>query len=319
MSDTARHPTFRSAGIIGLGLIGGSIARDLSALGVRVLAYDRDSATIDLARAEGIVDEPLDASLAGLQSAEIVVVAVPVSSLRTVLAALPALQRARLITDVGSTKRSALQAAESLGIGERFVGSHPMTGDHRSGWRASRAGLFDSARVYLCRSQHTRGDALVLAQELWQVLGARPEEISADAHDRLLAYASHLPQAVATALALALDGAGVSRAALGPGGRDATRLAGGSVDMWTAIARDNADALLPAIGALETQLQRLREAFSGGDETAIRDLFGGARAWSIADGEAITTKDLLEPRADPSSATPAQRLRAIMHFDRCIL
>jgi len=149
---------------------------------------------------------------------------------------------------------------------------------------ASRAGLFDSARIYLCRSQHTRGDALVLAQELWQVLGARPEEISADAHDRLLAYASHLPQAVATALALALDGAGVSRAALGPGGRDVTRLAGGSVDMWTAIARDNADALLPAIGALETQLQRLKAAFSAGDETAIRDLFGGARAWSTADG-----------------------------------
>jgi len=281
MSDTTRQPTFRSAGIIGLGLIGGSIARDLSALGVRVLAYDRDPSTIELARAEGVVDEVLDGSLAGLRDAEVVIVAVPVSSLRIVLAAMPALQRARLITDVGSTKRSALLAAESLGIGERFVGSHPMAGDHRSGWRASRGGLFDSARVYMCRTQHTRGDAFVLAQELWQALGASPEEIAADAHDHLLAYASHLPQAIATALALALADAGVSRSSLGPGGRDTTRLAGGSAEMWTAIARDNADALLPAIAALEAQLQTLKATLARGDEGAIRAMFTMARTWSF--------------------------------------
>jgi prephenate dehydrogenase len=282
MSDTERRLTFRSAGVIGLGLIGGSIARDLAALGVRMLGYDRDPATIDMARAEGVVDEPLDASLEGLHDVEVVIVAVPVSLLRDVLAAAPPLPRARLITDVGSTKRSAIVTAEALGegISQRFVGAHPIAGDHRSGWISSRRGLFADAKVYLCRAQHTCDEAATLAQELWRALGACPELIAADAHDELLAYASHAPQAVSTALALALAEAGVSRAKLGPGGRDTTRLAGGSVEMWTAIARDNADALLPAITAVETQLQRLREAIALGDEAAVRALFSVARAWS---------------------------------------
>jgi prephenate dehydrogenase len=282
MSDAERRLSFRCAGVIGLGLIGGSVARDLAALGVRVLGYDRDPATIDVARAEGVVDEPLDASLAGLHDAEVVVVAVPVSSLRGVLAAAPRLQRARLITDVGSTKRSAIVTAEALGIGisERFVGSHPIAGDHRSGWAATRRGLFAGARVYLCRTQDGREDALTVAHELWRALGACPEVIGADTHDRLLAYASHLPQAVSTALALVLADAGVSHAQLGPGGRDTTRLSGGSVEMWTAIARDNADALLPAITSLEAQLQRLSAALAGGDEGAIRAIYGAAHAWA---------------------------------------
>ena len=273
--------------MIGLGLIGGSVARDLAAMGVRVLAYDRDAATIEMARVEGVVHEPLDASLAGLHDADVVIVAVPVSSLRDVLAAAPRSGRARLITDVGSTKRSAIETAETLGIGERFVGSHPMAGDHLSGWPASRRGLFAGARVYLCRAKHTHEEALMLAHELWRVLGACPEMIDADAHDHLLAYASHLPQAASTALALALDDAGVSRARLGPGGRDTTRLAGGSVDMWTAIARDNADALLPAIAALETQLRRLSAALARGDDGELRAIFSAARTWSIRDGSDV--------------------------------
>jgi len=280
MSDTEERLTFRTAGVIGLGLIGGSVARDLAALGVRVLAYDRDPATVEKACAEGVAAEPLDRSLAGLSEAEVVIVAVPVSSLRDVLRATPPLPRARLVTDAGSTKGSAIATAEALGIGERFVGSHPMAGDHRSGWSASRSGLFNGAKVYLCRTRQTCEDAVTSAHELWRALGGRPAEIAADAHDRLLAYASHLPHAVSTALALALDNVGVARATLGTGGRDVTRLAGGSVEMWTAIARDNADALLPAIAALEGQLQRLRAAVERGDEGALRDLFGAAQAWS---------------------------------------
>lgn len=281
MSDAGRRPPFRCAGVIGLGLIGGSVARDLAALGVRVLAYDRDPATIDMARAEGVVAEPLDASLAGLEEAEVVIIAVPVSSLRDVLAGVPRQTDARLITDVGSTKRSAVGSAEAMGIADRFVGSHPMAGDHRSGWTASRTGLFADARVYLCRTRETREEAVGLAHDLWCALGGCPELIAADAHDQLLAYTSHLPHAASAALALTLAGAGIDRAKLGPGGRDSTRLAGGSAEMWTAIARDNADALLPAIDALEAQLQRLRAELARGPEGAIRATLRAARAWTL--------------------------------------
>jgi prephenate dehydrogenase len=279
-----RRMTLHSVGVIGLGLIGGSVARDLAASGVRVLGYDRDPATLAMARAEGVVNEALDASLHGLRDAEVVIVAVPVSALPEVLAATRRSASARLVMDVGSTKRSAVAAAESLGIGERFVGSHPMAGDHRSGWTSSRRGLFSDAVVYLCRTQRTKAEPLALAQELWSAFGARPEVIDADTHDQLLAYTSHLAQSVSAALALSLEEAGVSRTQLGAGGRDVTRLAGGSVEMWTAIARDNSDALIPAVRALEKQLERLRVALGQKDDGAIRNLFSAARAWFTRDG-----------------------------------
>src|SRR5437588_1582046 len=129
-----------------------------------------------------------------------------------------------------------------------------MAGDQRGGWCASRTGLCAEARVYLCRTRHTGEEPVGLTQELWRALGARPQFIDAGKHDTLVAYSSHLMQSVATALALTLDDAGVARTDLGPGGRDSTRLAGGSVEMWTAIARDNADALVPAIRTLEAHL-----------------------------------------------------------------
>jgi len=276
---TERGIALQSAGVVGLGLIGGSIARDLHALGVRVLGYDRDGATLDMACAEGVVDRALDESLTGLEDADAVIVAVPVLLLPDTLRTIKDATSARLITDVGSTKRSAIAAAESLGLGERFVGSHPMAGDHRSGWRASRKGLFADAIVYLCRTRRTGEEPVNLAQELWRALGARPRIIDAGAHDQLLAYASHLMQSVATALALTLDDAGVSRTDLGPGGSDSTRLAGGSVEMWTAIARDNADALVPAIRALEGRLAQLRAALAREDDDALHTAFAAARAW----------------------------------------
>lgn len=276
--------TVKSAGIVGLGLIGGSIARDLSSLGVRVLAYDRDAATVEMACAAGIVDEAVDASLAGLADADLVIVAVPVSAASDVLAVARLRTRARLITDVGSTKRSVVAAAQTIGIGERFVGSHPMAGHHQSGWGAAREGLFVGATVYLCPTPSTRPDSLALAHELWRMLGARPEVIDAEAHDRRIAYASHLPQAASTALALALADADVKRGELGDGGRDTTRLAGGSVEMWTAIAADNADALLPAIDALGAQLERLRAALAQRDDGALRAIFTAAREWFDRDG-----------------------------------
>jgi prephenate dehydrogenase len=278
-----RRIALQSAGVVGLGLIGGSIARDLHALGVHVLGYDRDVATLDMACAEGCVDMALDAKLSGLRDVDVIIVAVPVSELPRVLRTIDGRTNARLITDVGSTKRSTIAAAESLEICEKFVGSHPMAGDHRSGWSASRTELFAGATVYLCPTSRAGDESIALASQLWRALGARPHIIDADTHDHLLAYSSHLMQSVATALALALEEAGISRTELGPGGRDSTRLAGGSVEMWTAIARDNADALVPAIRALETQLGRLRTALEGQDARAVRDLWGAASAWSALD------------------------------------
>ncbi|HMA25279.1 MAG TPA: prephenate dehydrogenase/arogenate dehydrogenase family protein, partial [Gemmatimonadaceae bacterium] len=186
---------------------------------------------------------------------------------------------AKLITDVGSTKSRIVALAGELGLGGRFVGSHPMAGDHRSGWDASRTGLFANARVYICPPGETSGLVVELAADFWRRLGATPEMLSAEDHDEQLAWTSHLPHMVSTALALALARTGIRRDDLGPGGRDVTRLAGGSPDVWTAIARDNAAALDAALATAEREISEIRGALARADTTNLHKRFAAARAW----------------------------------------
>ena len=271
---------FRDAAVVGLGLIGGSVARDLLARGVRVRAFDPALVGARMAPAHPLAGVRVVPALEELAGAELVVLATPVSATPALLAALrPHLAAARLVVDVGSTKRSVVRAAGALGVGERFVGCHPLAGDHRSGWEASREGLFRGARVYLCATPGTARGAVARAAGLWRSLGAHPVEMDAAEHDRLLAWTSHLPQSAATALAVALAGAGIPPAALGPGGRDTTRLAGSSPELWTAVAADNADFLAEALNALEARLAELRACLAAGDVEATARFFGAGRAW----------------------------------------
>lgn len=271
---------FRSAAIVGLGLIGGSVARDLSERGVCVRAYDADPRHLQAALRDGFVADAMDASLSGVCDADIVIVAVPVDAATDVLRRIaPFASNARLITDVGSTKSRIVALASELGLGARFVGSHPLAGDHRSGWDASRTGLFTNARVYICPPPDAPNPLVELAAGFWRKLGATSTVLSAGDHDRHLAWTSHLPHMVSTALALALARTGVERNDLGPGGRDVTRLAGGSPDVWTAIARDNADALDAALATAERELAEIRGALRRADATELRQRLTSARAW----------------------------------------
>ncbi|HEX2190438.1 MAG TPA: prephenate dehydrogenase/arogenate dehydrogenase family protein [Longimicrobiaceae bacterium] len=271
---------FHTAAVVGLGLVGGSLARDLAERGVRVLGHDRDPESVRAALRDGAVHAALGPGLQGVEEAELVVLAVPVTAAPAVLEALaPRIRSARLVTDVGSTKRSVCDAAEALGLGERFVGSHPMAGSHLSGWEASRPGLFAGARVYLCPTASTAAPALELARELWAGVGALPETADAAEHDRLLASTSHLPDLASAALARTLAAGGVHRSLLGRGGRDVTRLAGGSPEMWTAIALDNAAPLAEAVEAMRAHLDDLRAALLRGDADALHEFFAAAREW----------------------------------------
>jgi len=269
---------FRTAAVVGLGLIGGSVARGLAAAGARVLGWDRDPAAVRDALAEGIA--ALGEGFEGIEAAELVVLAVPVDAAGDLLARLaPRLGGALLVTDVGSTKSSVVRAAEAAGIGARFVGSHPLAGDHRSGWGASHGELFRGARVFLTPTATTTDAALGHAEALWRELGAAPELIDAGEHDLRLAATSHLPQLVATALAAVLAGRGVGRGQLGPGGRDMTRLAGSSPEMWTAIAGDNAVPLAAAVAELERRLGEVRQALDAGDHESLRRFFERGKRW----------------------------------------
>ena len=272
--------SFESVSVVGLGLVGGSVARDLAARGVRVSAYDADATHLAAAVRTNVVRSTLDESLSGVRDADAVIIATPVDAAIGVLQRVaPYARRARLIMDVGSTKTKIVESAQELGLGDRFIGAHPMAGDHRSGWHASRAGLFTDAPVYLCPPRDATAESMELARMFWIELGARPERMSAEQHDLKLAWTSHLPHMVSTALALALARTGVDRIYLGPGGRDVTRLAGSSPEMWTAIALENAPAIEGALKQTEREIATLRAALKRADGEDLRARFEAARNW----------------------------------------
>jgi prephenate dehydrogenase len=272
--------SFDHVAIVGLGVMGGSLARDLAAMGVRVSAYDTDATQLAAAIRTNVVATALDASLDAIDDADVIVLATPVDAAVALLRRIaPNVARAKLITDVGSTKARIVEQARGLGLADRFVGSHPMAGDHRSGWAASRTGLYVDAPVYLCANRDASPDAIELARTLWRRVGAVPEQMPAEAHDQKLAWTSHLPHMVSISLSLALARAGVSRAELGPGGRDVTRLAGSSPEMWTAIAMDNASVLESALRKTEREIASLRDVIKRADPQELNARLAAARTW----------------------------------------
>lgn len=277
----ASPPWKLRVGVLGLGLMGGSLARELAACRVRVSGYDVDEGTLREAEEAGVLGRALPPTLEGLEEVELLVVAVPVDRAEeTIARALPRLSPSCVITDLGSTKRSTQAAVQRLGVAARFVGSHPLTGGHRSGWSASHRDLYAWSRVFLCPTPESTAEAVARVRSMWELVGALPELADAAAHDERVAWTSHLPQVAATGLALALADRGFPRGELGPGGRDTTRLASSSPEMWSAICVDNADLIDPSLAALEDTLRRLRAAVAARDAAELRRLFAAAQAWA---------------------------------------
>ena len=271
----------RRVAVIGLGMIGGSVARGLAARGVEILGYDTNNSYVDAAVAEGVVAQRVSESFDELATVDAVVLAVYGDSAAQILKQLERhAESITLVTDVGSTKRGIVNAAENSTLGKCFVGSHPFAGDHRSGWFASRFDLFENEIVYLCPTTVSTPASYATAQSLWTMLGAKPMKMDAVEHDELLAWTSHLPHIMSSALGLALAEVGIPRRQLGRGGRDVARLAAGSPEVWTSIAMDNADAIIAALNGIEGQISGIRELLQTGDKDAVRARLTKAREWS---------------------------------------
>lgn len=271
----------QNVAVIGLGMIGGSVARGLAARGVKVSGYDKDRASIEAAIAEGVITRALSPELDDLDDTEAVVIAVYGDAAVDMLPKLaPFADRLRLVTDVGSTKQVIVSAAEKSPVAARFVGAHPFAGDHRSGYAASRFDLFEKEIVYICQTASSTPDSVAVAQWLWTSLGAHPLKIEAVEHDELLAWTSHLPHMVSIALALSLADAGIARRQLGRGGRDMVRLAAGSPDVWAAISMDNADAIEKALKGFEQQIGDVRRLLKADARDRVRERLSKARQWT---------------------------------------
>jgi prephenate dehydrogenase len=267
-------PPFRTVGIVGLGLIGGSIALRARATwrGVTLLGVDRDP-VIANALSRKVIDQAR-ASIAELADADVVVLAVPVPEVIELIgeaarAALPG-----IVTDVGSTKRDILKAAGAAQL-QNFIGGHPMAGAERGGLTAARADLFES-RPWLFVDAAEESAPVRRLQRFVVGLGARPLHVDAVTHDRTMAYLSHLPQLLAVALMqTAEDACGPEiLAASGRAFRDMTRLASSPADLWKGILATNADFVAEAARDLVERLPASRDRLS--DAAAIDELFAEA-------------------------------------------
>ena len=218
-----------SLAVIGLGAIGGSLAWQARLAGVpRVVGYSPSRTDAVGALRASAVTELADTPTRAVRDAELVVLAVPVQVTLDLIGRLrPALEPDALLTDVCSVKGPILARAASQGLGDRFAGGHPLAGTHASGFGAARPDRLRGCVVYVCETGETGGDAAARrVMRFWEdVLEAQAVLIDAAAHDRQLAWTSHLPQAVASALAKTLADRGLAGVSFGSGARDTTRLA----------------------------------------------------------------------------------------------
>jgi prephenate dehydrogenase len=267
--------------VIGLGAIGGSLAWQARLAGVpRVVG-------VSASRAEGVqalrtsaITELADTPAKAVRGAELVVLAVPAQVTLELIGRLHALlEPGALLTDVCSVKSPVVARATAEGLGDRFAGGHPLAGTHGSGFAAARADRLRGCVVYVCETGSPGGDqAARRVMSFWeQVLEAHPVLIDAAAHDRQLAWTSHLPQAVASALAKALADRGLAGVSFGTGARDTTRLAASSPDMWIDILLYNRDAVVEALEATELSLADLRSLVAAGDAERLRTYLAAAQ------------------------------------------
>jgi prephenate dehydrogenase len=274
--------------IIGVGLIGGSVARSLRAAGYvgRITGIGRDAGHLERGRALGVVDDCTTDIVAGVAGADMVLVSVPMGAYDAVFSALAgSLPPHAVLTDAGSTKQHAIEAARRHlddSALARFVPAHPIAGIEHSGVEASLEGLFQGRLCVLTPMPDGTPEAVSAVQAMWQATGAEVLTMTAAEHDGFLAAVSHLPHLLAFALVDAVRKMGDEahdpfRFAAG-GFRDFTRIASSSPVMWRDIALANRQALLAKLDALEAELGLMRTAIEAGDGQGLLDVFEAAKS-----------------------------------------
>jgi prephenate dehydrogenase len=272
-------PIFQRVGIVGLGLIGGSIALAARQIwpGGLVIGVDRKD-VLERAMVIHAIDVAADDAVV-LAEADLVILAAPIQQNLEILSELPDnVTGSAVVTDTGSTKRAMVQAAASLPNRLTFIGGHPLGGAARGGIEHARPDLFNG-RPWLFTPTGHDAQALDKLKSFASGLGAVPQTLSPEDHDRLLAFISHLPQLTVSALmhvvgeAAREDGLGLS----GRGLLDTTRLASSPPDIWKEVCATNTDEIGSALDALIGVLRQLRADLQTGK--SIDAVFESANLW----------------------------------------
>jgi prephenate dehydrogenase len=265
---------FETVAIVGVGLIGGSLGLALRERGLakRVIGIGRRQATLRTARRVGAVTNTTIELAKGVAEAELVIVCTPVGRIvEYVRQTAQHCPEGTLITDAGSTKEAIVAALDNqLPRGCRFLGSHPLAGSEKNGPSHAAAKLFDGRVAILTPTKNTRAEDFDLLEDFWSSLGSVVIQMTADEHDRALALTSHLPHAVAVALAATLPETYFRLT--GPGFLDTTRLASGDPEIWKQIFASNRDNVLAALEQYHERFGALVGAIRRGDDATLEEI-----------------------------------------------
>ena len=273
-------PNYPKVTVIGVGLIGGSIGRALKERGLteQVAGVGRRQASLDRALQCGAIDTATTDLAAGVENANVVIVATPVASVtHDVCRVLETAAEHALVTDVGSTKANICASIEAnnAGAGANFVGSHPLAGDHRSGPEHARGDLFEGKVVVITPTASSLASVVERAEGFWESLGARVVQMPPEQHDQALAATSHLPHLVASALASSTPMDWLPLAARG--WADTTRVAAADPELWTQIFAQNTPDVVAALDRLIETLQQARAGLLAEDPSAIKEILEHAK------------------------------------------
>ena len=280
-------PLFDRLALIGVGLIGSSIARAARAQGVvrEIVATARSAATRRRVAELGLADRVVDTNAAAVDGADLVIVCIPVGACGAVAAKIgPHLKHGATVSDAGSVKAAVLRdMAPHLPDGVHFVPAHPVAGTEHSGPDAGFASLFVGRWCILTPPEEADPAAVERLAAFWRALGANVESMPAVHHDLVLAITSHLPHLIAyTIVGTADELAEVTRSEVlkfsAGGFRDFTRIAASDPTMWRDVFLANKDAVLEMLGTFNEDLSRLTRAIRRGDGEALFDHFTRTRA-----------------------------------------
>ncbi len=269
--------------IVGLGLMGGSLAGALRDRCRRVTGVDVDPETVATARARGFVDDAATDLAAGVREADLVVLATPVRTILQLLEELgPLLKPGAVVMDLGSTKAAITAKMADLPDAVAPLGGHPMCGKERAGIAAADPEIYRGATFILTPLARTTAAALDLGKAVAAAAGARPLLLDAERQDKLTATVSHLPYLLACALIATADATTSSDPAaweiVAGGFRDTSRVAGSDVTMMLDILLTNREPVLHALTTCIDRLQELSALIAAGDETALRTTLATLRS-----------------------------------------
>ncbi|MCH8917291.1 MAG: prephenate/arogenate dehydrogenase family protein [Proteobacteria bacterium] len=287
MAEGRKKVYFERVALIGLGLIGSSLARAIKRHGLagEIVGHARSQETRELALGLGFIDRAADSAAAAVKGADLVVIAVPVGVTGAIAQEIsPALDPGAIVTDVGSVKGAVVDAvAPHIPDGVHFVPAHPVAGTEESGPEAGFAELFEGRWCILTPPPGTDEAAVARVEALWRAVGSEVDSMDPRHHDMVLAITSHLPHLIAyTIVGTATDLENhlqreVIKFAAG-GFRDFTRIAASDPVMWRDVFLANKDAVLEMLGRFDEDLTALQRAIRYGDGAALEEIFKRTRA-----------------------------------------